>query len=226
MLQTPLTFLLGGDKKFSSVSKQEGNELSSEESAESGIKLPNSMHYRHGSPMPKPMECLLMQTCTTKMSKNRFTQFFERLQHGAFCKVVLTEDLVLCVSNGKDDQIKFVVDLQKDKYDFDKETSTLSLPEQGKDLQFHKSTGHFLHERICELQHGPPSASVSVVYTATLYYVTLITIMAMHIILIYNNNIIHYAYIQGLYIINLKCSNICYRGISKCGHSKIRTISL
>jgi hypothetical protein len=86
------------------------------------------------------------------MSKNRFTQFFERLQHGAFCKVVLTEDLVLCVSNGKDDQIKFVVDLQKDKYDFDKETSTLSLPEQGKDLQFHKSTGHFLHERIYDIQ--------------------------------------------------------------------------
>ena len=112
--------------------------------------LSNTWQYGRGQPMPDFSDCIFMQSCTTRTSRNRLLRFINRILPDSYCKVVLTEDLVLCVSNGADNDIKFAVDLKKDDYEYESSTNTLVLPSKSEDLHFREVTGHFIQETISE----------------------------------------------------------------------------
>ena len=68
----------------------------------------------------------------------------------SYCKVVLTDDFVLCVSSGSEDVISLTVDLRRDDYKFKEDTHILCLPNR-KQLHFNHNTGSLLRKKIGEV---------------------------------------------------------------------------
>ena len=119
--------------------------------------------------MPKPEKCHLMQSNTRKFPRNMFKKFLCKLNQ-RYCKVMLTKDLVLCVSNSSEDKINFTVDLQNDDYDYFEPTNTLHLPGQLEDIQFNDITGTFMSAKIGMLQLCSAKLSINKILFIRLHW--------------------------------------------------------
>ena len=69
-----------------------------------------------------------------------------------YYKVALTNELILCVSERNSDVILFIVNLNEDKYDYEKgeDEDKLHLPGNGIELCFNTSTTPVMREKIGE----------------------------------------------------------------------------
>ena len=109
--------------------------------------------YVQGQPMPNPQNCLFMQSHTIKIAKQKFRRYMDKLKRKPkYCKVALTNELILCVSDGNSDVILFTVDLNEDKYNYEEgeDEDKLHLPENGGQLCFNVSTTQVMRKKIGE----------------------------------------------------------------------------
>ena len=112
-------------------------------------------HYVQGQPMPNPQNCLFMQSHAMKNAKQKFRRYMDKLKRKPkYYKVALTNELILCVSDGSSDVILFTVDLNEDKYSYEEgeDEDKLHLPENGGQLCFNVSTTQVMREKIGEWQ--------------------------------------------------------------------------
>ena len=94
-----------------------------------------------------------MQSHTIKIAKRKIRRYMDTLKRKSkYCKVALTNELILCVSDRNSDVILFAVDLNEDKYDYEKgeDEDKLHLPEDGIELCFNTSTTPVMREKIGE----------------------------------------------------------------------------
>ena len=106
--------------------------------------------YVKGQPMPNPRYCLFRQDHAGKAAKQKF---FDKLRRKSkYYSLVLTKDLVLCVSDRSSNVIEFTVDLCKDEYVHEKGEleDKLHIRENGEELCFNTSTTPVLRDKICK----------------------------------------------------------------------------
>ena len=109
--------------------------------------------YIKGQPMPNPCYCLFMQSHAGKTVKQKFLDILKR--KSKYYSLVLTKDLVVCVSDRSSNVIEFTVDLCKDEYVHEKGEleDKLHVHKNGEELCFNTSTTPILHEKICKSEY-------------------------------------------------------------------------